>query len=123
MLGDAEVPLFVQYNWKNLPNGANMTFVLKEREPELRENATKVRRARPRRTAIGPRLTRTAGTRVAPSLPRERQEFYANFSATKLRALLDSLNEQEAKALADIEAKYAAQRQLYTQALQQIKKK
>ena len=44
VLGDSEVPLFVQYNWKSLPNAANKTFVLKEREPELRENATKVRR-------------------------------------------------------------------------------
>jgi hypothetical protein len=43
VLGDAEVPLFVQYGWKGAANAAQMTFVLKEREAEIRENATKAR--------------------------------------------------------------------------------
>lgn len=40
-LKDSEIPLFVQYNWKFQKSSANNTFLLKEREVEVRENATK----------------------------------------------------------------------------------
>jgi len=40
-LRDSEIPLFVQYNWKYQSSSSNLTFVLQEREVEIRENATK----------------------------------------------------------------------------------
>jgi len=45
ILRDTEVPLFVQYNWKYQDHTSNLTFVLQEREVEIRENATKVTNA------------------------------------------------------------------------------
>jgi ABC-type glycerol-3-phosphate transport system permease component len=42
-LKDGEIPLFVQYNWKSHKGSSNFTFLLKEKEVEVRENATKVR--------------------------------------------------------------------------------
>jgi len=41
VLRDSEIPLFVQYNWKYQNNTSNLTFVLQEREVEIRENASK----------------------------------------------------------------------------------
>eukprot|EP00160_Parvularia_atlantis_P020391 Unigene8439_Nuclearia_a/m.25841 Unigene8439_Nuclearia_a/g.25841 ORF Unigene8439_Nuclearia_a/g.25841 Unigene8439_Nuclearia_a/m.25841 type:complete len:233 (-) Unigene8439_Nuclearia_a:75-773(-) len=41
VLRDTEIPLFVQYNWKYQNNSSNLTFVLQEREVEIRENASK----------------------------------------------------------------------------------
>ena len=72
-----------------MPQAANMTFVLKEREPEVRENATK--------------------------------EFYANFSASKLKGLLAQLDAEEAKALEEIQTKYTKQRSTYTAALERAR--
>ena len=51
------------------------------------------------------------------------QEFYANFSAEKLRTLLSQLDTDETKALEEIEAKYRPQREKYLQALQAAKAK
>lgn len=70
MLRDAEIPLFVQYNWKYQNGASNTTFVLQEREVEIRENATK--------------------------------DFYSSFSRDKLKKLLDDLDAQEARALAEV---------------------
>lgn len=67
-LGDTEIPLFVQYNWKNQPNGSSMTFVLKEREPELRENATAVRDMDAQRATMGTWLLTLACTRPGVGL-------------------------------------------------------
>jgi molybdopterin converting factor small subunit len=49
------------------------------------------------------------------------QEFYAHFSAAKLRTLISTLEAQENKALDEIERKYAAQRARYQDALQRAK--
>lgn len=121
-LGDAEIPLFVQYNWKNQPNGSSMTFVLKEREPELRENATAVRALGAQRGDLAHPAAHN-GERAPACGSCWPQEFYANFSAEKLRTLLSQLDTEETKALEEIEAKYRPQREKYLQALQAARAK
>ena len=112
---DTEIPLFVQYNWRYQKSG-NLNFLLKERDIEIRDNATKV-------------SPRTLFFFFFFSLSTHKlychlfQEFYLGMSKTKLESLLESLQMQEDQSIEGIRGKYEQQAAQYKQALQDAKAK
>jgi len=89
LLRDTEIPLFVQYNWKYTKN-TNLNFLLKERDIEIRENATKD-------FYIGMSKAKLEG--LLESLQAQEEQ-----AANAIKAKYDKQAEQYLKALQDAKA-------------------